>query len=158
MFRPMRRLKQELSKEECHKVLAEAKRGVLAVNGDEGYPYCVPMNFYYDEEENTLYLHGSKQGHRTESLRVSDKVCFTAYDEGYHQEGDWAWTLHSVVLFGRAELVDDVEVVRRMLYPLARRYYPSEEEIEKEISADLSRVQLIAIHVKDMKGKRVHEK
>ena len=51
MFRPMRRKKQEIPKEECIRILTEEKRGVLSVIGDDGYPYGVPMNYYYDKED-----------------------------------------------------------------------------------------------------------
>ena len=48
MFREMLRKKQELSKEECIEILKKEKRGVLSVLGDEGYPYGMPINHYYD--------------------------------------------------------------------------------------------------------------
>ena len=46
MFRPMRRFKQQLSHEECLAVLQGEKRGTLALSGDDGYPYAVPINYY----------------------------------------------------------------------------------------------------------------
>ena len=48
MFRPMRRFKQALSAEECLEVLKEEKRGTLALAGDEGYPYALPINYFYE--------------------------------------------------------------------------------------------------------------
>ena len=53
MFRELTRKKQQLPAEECIDVLKAALRGVLAVNGDDGYPYAVPINHYYDEEEDS---------------------------------------------------------------------------------------------------------
>ena len=38
-FRPMRRIRQELPKEECEKIMIKATAGVLFVLGDGGYPY-----------------------------------------------------------------------------------------------------------------------
>ena len=49
MFREMRRFKQQITTEECKKVLKEEKRAAFSVIGDEGYPYTIPINFYYDE-------------------------------------------------------------------------------------------------------------
>ena len=57
MFRDMRRKKQALSKEDCARILREERRGALSVIGDMGYPYAVPLNFYYDEAEETIYFH-----------------------------------------------------------------------------------------------------
>ena len=56
----MRRFKQQLSEEECLEILKTAKRGVLAVLGDEGYPYAVPLDFVY--EDGKIYFHCAKQG------------------------------------------------------------------------------------------------
>ena len=55
MFREMRRFKQQITTEECKKVLKEEKRAAFSVIGDEGYPYTIPINFYYDEADNFLF-------------------------------------------------------------------------------------------------------
>ena len=68
MFRPMRRFKQEVSREECIKILTEEKRAVFAVNGDDGYPYAVPVNFWYDSGSDKIYFHCSKAGHKLDAM------------------------------------------------------------------------------------------
>jgi len=50
MFRPVRRIKNALGEEATKEILRSARRGVLAVNGDGGYPYVIPINYLYDEE------------------------------------------------------------------------------------------------------------
>ena len=57
MFLEMRRYKQAVTEEMCAEILKTEKRGVLSVIGDEGYPYAVPLDFYYDEGEQTIYFH-----------------------------------------------------------------------------------------------------
>ena len=47
MFRPMRRFKQALSPEECRAVLERGTSGVLALTGDGGWPYAVPLSYVY---------------------------------------------------------------------------------------------------------------
>ena len=47
MFREMRRKKQDLSEEECIDILINEPRGVLAVLGDNDYPYAVPLSHVY---------------------------------------------------------------------------------------------------------------
>ena len=47
-----------LSDTECKEILKQERRGVLAVNGDDGYPYALPINFYYDEMNGKSYGHG----------------------------------------------------------------------------------------------------
>ncbi len=158
MFRDMRRRKQLVSDNECREILKSEKRGVLSVIGDDGYPYGVPMNFYYDEEENTLYFHGAKQGHKIDAIKRCAKVCFTTWNRGSQKDGDWAFYLTSVIAMGEAELVDDVAVVCEKAHKIADKYFPSKEEIEAEWQKDGNRIQIIAVHIQHMTGKLVHEK
>ena len=69
MFRDLKRIKQKLNIDECIDILVNHKRGVLSVNGDDGYPYCFPMNYYYNEIDNAIYFHSGKIGHKIDSLR-----------------------------------------------------------------------------------------
>ena len=79
MFRPIRKKKNELSTEDTRQILREAHRGVLAVNGEDGYPYAIPINFIYDETAGRIYFHSSRAGYKLDAIKVRDKVCFTAY-------------------------------------------------------------------------------
>ena len=47
MFRKMRRFKQQMTDEACKDVLRDEKRGVLSVIGDDGYPYGIPIDYWY---------------------------------------------------------------------------------------------------------------
>ena len=160
MFREMRRKKQALPPEECARLLREEKRGALAVIGDMGYPYAIPLNFYYDEDENAVYFHCAREGHKLDALRACDKACFTVWDKGVQEEGDWSFYVCSVVAMGRAEFVPvtDEARVTETLRKLGAKYFPSDEEVEIEIARDAHRVQLVALHIEHLTGKRVHEK
>ena len=78
MFRPMRRLKQQLPEAETLKVLKNAKRGVLSVLGDDGWPCGVWLNPQYREADGRVYFHGAKEGHKIDALRKDACVSFTA--------------------------------------------------------------------------------
>ncbi len=158
MFREMRRSKQALTQEECVDVLKEAQRGVLSVTGDGGYPYGVPVNFCYNAETGTIWLHGAREGHRYDAVKSDGRVCFTTWMDSHKEEGAWAWYVKSVIVFGRAELIADPEPYRDVLTELGMKYYPTREETEAEIARDMKRVQLTAIHIEHMSGKLVHEK
>ena len=67
-----------------------ARRGVLAVNGDDGYPYAVPINYFYDEAQEKIYFHSARAGHKVDSLTACDKVCFTVYGNESIREEAWA--------------------------------------------------------------------
>ena len=156
-FRTMRRFKQALTKEECVQLLKTEKRGTLAVNGDNGYPYALTVNFFYDENANKIYFHSSREGHKADAIKNCGKVCFTVHDMG-EQRGDWSYFVKSVIVFGCAKTVTDLSVKREKAKAFGLKYYPSEEELEQELKRDFDRVQIIEITVEHMSGKLVHEK
>ena len=49
MFRKMRRFKQQISDEKCVEILTNEPRGVLALYGENGYPYALPLDHLYDD-------------------------------------------------------------------------------------------------------------
>ena len=157
MFRPMRRIKQQLSDEEALEILVKAKRGVLSVIGDDGWPYGIWLNPHYRREDGRIYFHGAKEGHKIDALRRDARVSFTVIDDGVQDEGGWAYTFRSVVVFGRIEFVEDPAFALERCRELARRFNPSEAEIEKEIQAAGARVQVLRLVPEHITGKRVHE-
>ena len=85
MFRKMRRSPQALSHEEMIDLLKTETRGVMSVQGDDGYPYGFPINHYYDEESGKIYFHiGSQRSHRTDAIKNTTKfhsACMTRAGE-----------------------------------------------------------------------------
>ncbi len=157
-FRKMRRFKQQVSEEECRRILKEEPRGAFSVIGEGGYPYSIPVNFYYDENDNLIYIHCAGEGHKIDALKACDKVCFTTWNQGFKTEGNWEWNPTSVVVFGRAKFVKDPEVMEDRLRKFGRKYYPDKDEVEVEIRSAIARVTLIAIEIDHMTGKLVNEK
>ena len=159
MFRRMRRAGQQVSEDACKSVLEQEKRAAFSVIGDDGYPYTVPIDFYYDGQENKIYFHGAKEGHKADAIRRCDKVCFTVWNQGFKKEGRWEWNATSVVVFGRVKLVTDPAVKEEKLRILASKYYPTADEVEKEMTGPgFGQVQLFAIEVEQMTGKLVNER
>lgn len=158
MFRRMRRFKQAVSEEECKKVLSEARRGTFSVIGDNGYPYSVPINFYYDEKDNRIYFHGAREGHKVDAIKQCDKVCLTTWNTGYQKEGRWEWYVTSVIVFGRAKIIEDRDATEDKVRKFALKYFPTREEIEEVFARSIDKVQLFAIDIEHMDGKLVCEK
>ncbi len=157
MFRELRRKNKALSNNECVEILKNEKRGVLSVIGDGGYPYGVPMNHYYNEEDGNLYFHTGKGGHRNESLLKNNKASFTLYDSGYKKDSDWALYFKSVIVFGEVELIEDAEVIKNITKKLSYKFTSDEAYIEKEIKAFLNETVLLKLNIKHMCGKLVKE-
>ena len=157
MFREIRRKKNELPIEAAKELLRNNKRAALAVNGDDGYPYVVPINFYYEESENRIYFHGAKAGHKLDSILRDPKVCLTTWDDGVLEE-DWAYHVSSCVAFGKASIVEDREVAREKIVKFARKYYPTEDEISEEMQMGFRAVNVFVIEIDHLSAKRVHER
>ena len=157
MFREVRRFKQRLNREECLEILKKAKRGVLSVNGDNGYPYGVPLNHYYDEDSGKIYFHGNLQGHKVDALRADNKASFCVYDDGYREDGDWALTFKSVIVFGTVREVEDPETVLKICRDLSYKFTSDTEYIEKEISNSGKRVLVHELTIEHMTGKKIRE-
>lgn len=159
MFRKMRRFKQQVSEDECRKILKEENRAAFSVIGDDGYPYTIPINFYYDEADNKIYFHGAKEGHKVDAINQCNKVCFTTWNQGFKKEGHWEWNATSVVVFGKVNPVTEKAVMEDRIRKLAEKYYPTMAEVEEEMnSPGIQRVQMYAIEIEHMTGKAVNEK
>lgn len=133
MFRKMQRIRQQLAQEECIEILKKEPRGVLSVLGDDGYPYGMPMNYWYNMSDGNLYFHGGKTGHKIDAIRNCDKVSFCVFDQGYRREGEWALNIKSVIVFGRISEITDEKETMELSRELSLKYTLDSDYIEKEI-------------------------
>ncbi|MBQ8907047.1 MAG: pyridoxamine 5'-phosphate oxidase family protein [Clostridia bacterium] len=156
-FRQLTRQKKQISIEECKELLTKETRGILAVNGDGGYPYAMPMNHYYNPEDGCLYFHSGKRGHRLDALRRSDKVSFCVCEKGERPEGDWALTVRSVVVFGRMEVLEDADLLVPIATALCRKFTEDESYIQSEIEKHGKATLLLKLTPEHICGKRVTE-
>ena len=127
---------------------------------DENGAYIVPVNFGMAEENGklTLYFHGAKEGHKVDAMNRCDKVCLTVWNQGFRKDGHWEWNPTSVVVFGKVKPVTEKNIFEDRLRKLAAKYYPTTDEIEKEMERSAARAQLFAIKIEHMTGKLVNEK
>ena len=157
MFRPLRRIKQQLTQEECISVLKNEVRGVLSVLGDNDYPYGLPINYWYSEDENKIYFHGSREGHKIDSIKNCDKVSFCVYDKGIQVEGKKGLDYKSVIVFGRIKPVEDVEKTLDICRKLSQQFDFGEDYIEEEIKKFAKFVLCLELTPEHICGKNVNE-
>lgn len=157
MFRPMRRIGQQIPEEDCIRILKEEPRGVLSVLGDDGYPYGVPIDHYYDEETGRIYFHCAKEGHKLDALRRLDKASLCVLDKGYQIPGEWPWHFRSVIVFGRISEVTDPVLLEKKLRQFGAKYIPTQQELDEEILRSMSRVCVLEMTIDHMTGKLVKE-
>ena len=157
MFRAMRRFRQQISEEECIRVLREQPRGVLSMIGDDGYPYGIPLDHWYSEEDNKLYFHCAKIGHKIDAISACGKVSYCVMDEGFRRDGEWALNINSVVVFGRMRIVEDEEKKREICTNLVRKFTDDEAYLQKELANAFGRVNCLELAIEHMTGKLVNE-
>ena len=157
MFREMRRFKQQISEDECVRILEEQPRGVLSMLGDDGYPYGIPLDHWFSEKDNCLYFHCAKVGHKIDAITAYDKVSYCVMDEGYRKDDEWALNINSVVVFGRIKVVENEEKKREICTNLVRKFTNDEEYLQKELTNAFPRVNCLELVIEYMTGKLVNE-
>ena len=155
-FRRMRRSAQELSLKEAETILENGSHGVLAVSGDGGYPYAVPMSYVYSDGK--IYLHSAAEGHRIDAVKRSDKVSFCVVAEDSVLPEKFTTLYKSTVAFGRARILCGEEALSAMRL-LAEKYCPNESEksLENEINSSFGRFSAIEIAVEHLSAKAARE-
>ena len=158
MFREVARKNRALSREECIEILKTELRGVLSVQGDDGYPYALPINQFYNDEDGHLYFHSGKAGHKIDAISRDDKACFCCYDKGFVKEGDWALNIRSVIVFGRIHIIEDHEKALDISRRLSYKFTTDESYINYEIEKSGPGVLVFELIPEHMTGKIVNEK
>ncbi len=156
MFREMRRQKQVLSFEENIQVLNRGTSGVLAVSGEDGYPYAVPLSYVY--HDNKIFFHCAKAGHKLDAIARNEKVSFCVVDKDQIVPEKYTTYFRSVIVFGKARILDNEDEKRNALEILAARYSPDHEQGRlQEIEKGLSLVCMIELTIEHMTGKEAIE-
>ena len=157
MFRELVRKNKQISEKECIALLQKETRGILSVNGENGYPYAMPMNHFYHADDGCIYFHCGKVGHRLEALRRSDKVSFCVCEQGWRDECEWAYNVRSVIVFGRMEIIDDVDEIADIVTKLSHKFTQDEEYIQTEIKNYGKATLLLKLIPEHICGKLVKE-
>ena len=157
MFRDVSRKKQSLSAEKIADILKNEKRGVLSVHGENGYPYGLPINYWFNEENGYVYFHSGKKGHKTDAILSDNKVSFCVYDEGYKKDGEWALNISSVIIFGRMYIVEDPEKSAEIFRRLSLKFTSDTEYIDSEIEKFAKDTVCYELRPEHITGKIVNE-
>ena len=157
MFREVARKKQQLDKAQCVELLKPEMRGVLSLIGDGGYPYGLPIDHWYHEEDGCLYFHSGPVGHKVDAIRNCDKAPFCVYDQGFRKDGDWARNIKSVIVFGRIEIVEDHAKAIELTRALSFKYTSDAAYIQEEIDKYGHEVLVFKLVPEHMTGKITKE-
>lgn len=151
----MRRKLQQLPQTERERILREGKTAVLALAGDDGYPYAVPVNYVYDGGK--IYFHCAKTGHKLDALRRCEKVSVCVVDRDDVAPERLATDYMSVIVFGRARILEDDEEIYRAVEVFGLKYNPDREAVRREIRREWDALCCVEITVDHMTGKEGKE-
>lgn len=119
---------------------------------DENRPYVVPLCFGY--KDNTLYFHSSPEGRKIEILTKNNDVCFE-FDVDHEVVQDnkackWSMKYRSVIGFGKASFVENLEEKKRALDAIMEHY--SGMTFDYPESA-IQNTMIIKVEIESMTGK-----
>ena len=152
MFREMRRKKQLLPENETIEILSAHTSGVLGVNGDDGYPYTVPVSYIY--KDNKLFFHCAKEGHQIDSIKKDDKVTFCVIDKDDVVQEAFTTHFRSVIVFGRARILTEDSERKHAMDIIVQKYSPDYiGESRQAIESSWARLCLVEVEIEHMTGK-----
>lgn len=151
MFRKLRRDEQSLSEAECIDILEKREEGVFAVIGDGGYPYTVPINYLY--KDGKIYFHSAIEGHKIDAINRNDKVSFCVIDKRDIIPEELDTLFRSVVVFGRAKVIEDIDEKREAARLLGLKYYPNEERVMRSVNNYMDSLVMIELTIEHISGK-----
>ena len=151
----MRRKMQALTAEETAEILKRNTSGVLSLNGDDGYPYGVPLSYVYLDSK--LYFHCAGAGHKLDSILKDDKVSFCVIDQDQVVGEEYTTYFRSVIAFGRARVLEGAEKLRPLV-ELCEKYYPGHlEQTRQKAEHALKNVSIVEVTIEHMTGKTAME-
>lgn len=155
MFKPIKKNHLALSNDEIKTILLKGEFGVLGTVGENGYPYTVPVNYVY--LNNSIYFHGSIEGHKLENIAFNDKVSFTVVTYTKVLPAKFDTEYESVIAFGTATEIAESEK-EPILLEILNKYSPDylssgKAYIDKAINA----LKIIKIDIAHISGKAYKE-
>lgn len=157
MFRAMRRFKQQLSNEESIAILKKETSGVLALHGDDGYPYAVPLSYVY--ADGKIYFHGAKVGHKVDAISRNPKASFCVVSEDNVVPEKYTTYFRSVIAFGKMRIITDEAEKRASIEVLAKKYFPDDgvDHRNAAIDSEYRGLCMFVLEIEHLTGKEAVE-
>jgi hypothetical protein len=152
----MRRSEREIKDQETiQAILGQSQVGRMATINRKGYPVIKPLNYFY--QDGKIYFHSSQKGEKMADIRRGSPVCFevdqpVAYVSARGPACSASYYYRSVVIKGKAALVNSRKKKRKVLEDLMEKYQPEGgyAGIGDEI---LAKTAVIEISIEEMTGK-----
>lgn len=131
MFREMRSKANMLTNEEVENILKISPNGTLALYGENGYPYSVPVNFVYSDGK--IYFHGAAEGYKLDCMKKDPHVSFSVIGKDDIAKENFTTLFSSVIAFGTIRVIDTMEEKIPVLEAMVGKYSAEFMESGKEL-------------------------
>ncbi len=156
MFREMRRVKCALKFETAEKILREGEFGVLALTGDDGYNYAVPLNYAF--ADNKIYFHSALTGHKLDAIQNNDKVSFCVVGQHAVIAEEFTSYYSSAIAFGKIRIAENDADKIHALELLADKYSPNvDKNLRDRELARVNAVKIMILEIEHLTGKAARE-
>lgn len=157
MFRKMRRSRQQLPQEDAIRILEQGSSGVLALHGDDDYPYAVPLSYVY--QDGRLYFHCAKSGHKLDAVQKNAKASFCVIAQDEVIPAEYTTFFRSVIAFGKIRIITEEAELRAAIEALAMKYAPQDtaENRDRYIMREWKPLCMFALEIEHMTGKEAIE-
>lgn len=152
MQREMYKKNGQLSDEETKLLLPTGDHGILSINGDDGYPYAVPINYVY--LNGAIYMHSAKYGYKIDVIKENSKACFTVILDSEVLPNKFTTKFKSIISFGKVTIVDNDDEKYNALEEIINRFSPDFKEGGlKLIKGSFSKTEILKFSIEEIKGK-----
>ena len=157
LFREMKRFNQQLPMDQTIEILNRNNSGVLAVQGDEGYPYTVPMNYFY--QDGKVYFHTKQTGHKMDAIKKDAKVSFCVIERDQFISEEYTNHYRSAIAFGKARVLEDEQEIYEYSLMWAEKLCSSETPKHREevVKRRLPTLGMIVMEIEHVTGKEALE-
>ena len=146
MFREMRLKDQQLDREAVDVILSRCTNGVLCLQGDNRYPYGVPISYAYTNGK--IYFHCAKEGYKVDLMKADPHVAFTVVAQDDIIPEDFNTLFLSVIAFGTVRLVDEPAEMRKIHGYIIDKYSKGHEDNgEKYLASSISEIYMAEISI-----------
>jgi len=149
----MRRKDKEITEPAAIRAVIEKATVCRLGMVDGNRPYIVPVCFGY--HDNVLYFHSASKGRKIDLLRKNPNVCieFDLLAEPIESENacDWSMRYQSVIGFGKAVFIEDLDEKRKALGIIMAQYTDREFQFPEKM---LKATRVFRVEIEQVTGKQ----
>ena len=153
----MRRNRQSLSEDMIRDILFKGSSGVLALSGDDDYPYAVPISYVFDGDR--IFFHCARSGHKIDAIRRNPKASFCVIGQDHVVPEEYTSHYRSVIVFGTIRIIENEGEMMDAIMKIARKYAPDDtpENRIRAIEKEWKALSMLEMKIEHMTGKEAKE-